>query len=278
MVGRGRPGREPLHERRAQFAGLIALGFSTAEACRRVGIHPETGRRWLEGRVVITPDGRRRENGPVVISAAREISARFLSAAERIVIADQRREGATVRQIATELVRAPSTISRELRRNTRVPSGTYRPNHAHQLAVVRRKRSGRGRLVRDAHLRTVVEGLLRARWSPEQISHHLKEKFPAERDRQLCTESIYQAVYRTELGGLHRLLPRTLRTGRLYRRRRVRADQRRGRLMGMVSIADRPVDHADRRLQSPAKVAFEGLSCLQRLFSLLDPDRHQMRA
>lgn len=248
MVGRGKPGREPLHEQRAQFASLTGLGFSNAEACRRVGINRETGRRWLEGRVVIASDGRRREYGPVIIKTPQEISARFLSAAERIVIADLRRAGHTVRQIGAELARAPSTISRELRRNRHGPSGTYRPNHAHQLAAVRRKRPGRGRLLRDAHLRTAVEGLLGQRWSPEQISHHLKDRFPAERARQLCAETIYQAVYRTELGGLHRLLPRTLRTGRLHRRRRVRADQRRGRLMGMVLIADRPADHDDRRI------------------------------
>jgi transposase, IS30 family len=248
MAGRDKPGREPLHEQRAQFAGLIALGFSDAEASRRAGINPETGWRWLGGRVVIAPDGRRREYGPVVINTPREISARFLSAAERIVIADLRRAGRTVRQIGAELGRSPPTISRELRRNRHAPTGTYRPHHADQLAAVRRRRPGRGRLLRDCHLRAVVEALLGQRLSPEQISHHLKDRFPTERVRQLCAESIYQAVYRTELGGLRRLLPRTLRTGRLHRRRRVRADQRRGRLMGMVSIADRPADHADRTI------------------------------
>ncbi len=84
------------------------------------------------------------------------------------------------------------------------------------------------------------------RWSPEQVSDHLREQFPEDTDRHLCVETIYQSVYRDELGGLHRLLPRTLRSGRRHRRRRVRPDQRRGRLMGMLMIADRPEDQSDR--------------------------------
>lgn len=86
------------------------------------------------------------------------------------------------------------------------------------------------------------------RWSSGQISRHLKRRFPEDRGRRLCTETIHQAVYRNELGGLHRLLLRTLRSGRRDRRRRVRPDQRRGRLMGMTMIADRPTDQANRRV------------------------------
>jgi hypothetical protein len=55
------------------------------------------------------------------------ISARFLAAAERIVLADLHRAGHTVRQIAIERDRSPSRFSRDLRRNLHVPSGTYRP-------------------------------------------------------------------------------------------------------------------------------------------------------
>ena len=58
--------------------------------------------------------------------AVRAISPRFLSEEERIQVADLRRERLSIRQIAAQLNRSPSTISRELRRNTSTP-GTYRP-------------------------------------------------------------------------------------------------------------------------------------------------------
>lgn len=54
---------------------------------------------------------------------------RYLSLAERTAIADLRCESKTVRPIAKEIGRSPSTISRELRRNTGI-SGRYRPGTA----------------------------------------------------------------------------------------------------------------------------------------------------
>lgn len=49
--------------------------------------------------------------------AVRQVSPRFLSQDERIEIADLRQAGLSVREIALKVGRAPSTISRELRRN-----------------------------------------------------------------------------------------------------------------------------------------------------------------
>ena len=59
-------------------------------------------------------------------------------------------------------------------------------------------------------------------------------------------ETIYQAVYRPDLGGLCRELPKALRTGRLRRKPRRRADERRGRLLNMTMIDQRPAEVADR--------------------------------
>jgi transposase, IS30 family len=69
--------------------------------------------------------------------AVRQISDRYLSEEERIGIADLRRTGLSIRQIAAELGRAPSTVSRELRRNSR-RDGQYRPFEAQRWAVQRR--------------------------------------------------------------------------------------------------------------------------------------------
>ena len=104
-----------------------------------------------------------------------------------------------MRAIATELHRSPSTVSRELRRNEDPGSGQYRPFTAPRLAVDRRARPGRGKLIRDRVLREFVQHRLGRRWSPEQISRALGAEFPDEPARHLVPETIYQAAYRAEL-------------------------------------------------------------------------------
>ena len=89
-----------------------------------------------------------------------------------------------------------------------VISGQYRLFTAQRLAAGRRARPGRGKLVRDAVLRQFVADRLEKRWSSEQISHALRAEFPDDPDRQVVPETIYQAIYRPELGGLRRDLPR----------------------------------------------------------------------
>src|SRR5690242_16973389 len=152
----GRPGVAPQTAKREEFTRLIAAGLSIAEAVRRVGIHYRTGRRWLRGRTVRLPSGAARHYDPVIIVKA-PVSSRFLSEDERVTIADLRRRGHTIRDIGTRLGRAPSTISRELRRN-RAPEGGYRPSPAQRMAQARRPRPGRGKLRRDPVLARFVPG------------------------------------------------------------------------------------------------------------------------
>jgi transposase, IS30 family len=244
---RGRPGVAPESAKREWFARLIARGVSNAEACRIVGINPRTGKRWRHGRIITSSSGRRLHYPPVITMRKQEISARYLSEDERVTLADLRRRGCSVRAIAAELRRSPSTISRELRRNQDPDSGQYRPFTAQRLAVDRRARPGRGKLVNDAVLRGFVTERLKKRWSPEQISQALREEFPDRPERHLAPETIYQAVYRLELGGLARELPKALRTGRSRRRPHRRPDARRpGRLADMTMIDQRPAEAADR--------------------------------
>jgi transposase, IS30 family len=247
MAGRGRPGRPPEAWKREQFARLIARGVTSAEACRIVGVHLKTGKRWRLGRTITGSGGQRLHYPPVTGSRTAEISARFLSEDERVAIADLRGDGTGVRVIARQLGRSPSTISRELRRNCEPGSGQYRPFAAQRLAARRRFRPGRGKLNADPVLRQFVSGRLEKCWSPEQISRALRAEFPADPGRHLVHETIYQAVYRPELGGLRRDLPAVLRTGRRHRKSRRRADARRaGALTGMTMISQRPAAAACR--------------------------------
>jgi IS30 family transposase len=247
MAGRGRPGRAPDSDRRERFARLIARGVSNAEACRIVGVNRKTGKRWRHGRTITGPSGRRLHYPPVIGTGKAEISPRFLSEDERVRIADLRRGGLGVRAIAGQLGRSPSTVSRELRRNCEPASRCYRPLAAQRLAAGRRARPGRGKLNADPVLREFVAGRLEKFWSPEQISRALRAEFPGDPGRHLATETIYQAVYRPELGGLRRDRPAVLRTGRRRRKAHWRCDARRARtLTGMTMISQRPAAAADR--------------------------------
>jgi transposase, IS30 family len=251
-MGRRGPGALPQTEKREQFARLIAQGYNNSEACRIVGINRRTGKRWRHGRAITTRDGRKLHYPPVIVTGAgrrvSEISDRYLSEDERVRIADLHRGGAGVRDIAGKLGRSPSTVSRELRRNRDPVSGQYRPHAAHKLAVQRRARPRAGKIARDEVLRQFVAGRLEKRWSPEQISQALRGQFPGESARHVVHETIYQAVYRPELGGLSRELPaRALRTRRRRRRPHRRPGERRPNgITAMTMIDQRPAVAAGR--------------------------------
>jgi IS30 family transposase len=122
---------------------LRACGWSVRAAARGVGVSRTTGSNWARGYktyrkgvvVGLVP--------PLERLAVRQGSRRYLSPEERIEIADLRRAGLSIRQIAARLGRAPSTISRELRRNASSRGG-YRPFEAHRQANARRGRDRAG--------------------------------------------------------------------------------------------------------------------------------------
>jgi IS30 family transposase len=246
-MAHGRPGPAPQTTKRELFSRLIAQGISNAEACRIVGVNPRTGKRWRHGRTITSSSGQRLHYPPVTSAPKAEISPRYLSEDERVTIGDLHRRGHTVRAIATELGRSPATVSRELRRNLDPTSEQYRPFTAQRLAAGRRARPGRSKLVRDPVLRKFVQQRLDKRWSPEQICAALRREFPQDPERQLVHETIYQAIYRPELGALRRDVPKVLRTGRRRRKPHRHPQARRpGRLVGMTMIDQRPPEAQDR--------------------------------
>lgn len=228
-------------EKQDKFVRLIAQGVSNCEACRLVGIHRRTGARWRLGRTVLNTAGERVHYPPVSVPAApSERHPRYLSLEERTVIADLGQAKKGVREVAVAIGRSPATVSRELRRNAD-DSGRYLPASADRQAVERVARPRERRLLVDDEFRAVVNDLLGKRWSPEQVAHELRERFPGEADRHLCTESIYQAIYDPAIE-----VSRPSKRRRRRRRRQVQGLERRGRLSGMTMIADRPAEVEDR--------------------------------
>ena len=137
-----------------------------------------------------------------------------------------------------------STVARELKRNTAVDGGKYRPHVAHTKMLARRPRPKARRLEVDSELRGVVQGYLDRRWSPEQAAHALG----VDHGVVIATETIYQALYSPQ-----RVLQRdpqtTLRTRRPNRRRRRRGDVRLGRfVVPLTMIDDRPDEARDRQV------------------------------
>ena len=108
---------------------------------------------------------------------------------ERCEIARLRTSGCSIRQIAATLDREPSTIARELKRNTSRQSG-YRPGYADQQSRARRW-SG-SKLERNNDLREIVLSRLKQGWSPEQVAGRLA----LENGRCIIShETIYRFIY-----------------------------------------------------------------------------------
>ncbi len=227
-------------EKQEQFGRLIAQGMSNSEACRVVGINRRTGTRWRYGRVVRNTAGEAVHYPPMHASRPKPRHPRYLSLEERTIIADLHREKKTVREIAVVLGWSPATISRELRRNADA-TGRYLPGTADRLASARAARMRHRRVSLDPELQAVVVEFLGQRWSPEQAAHELRERFPDQPGRQLCTESIYQAIYATDVD-----VTRPARRRRRRRRPRVQGLERRGRLTAMTMISERPAEVEDR--------------------------------
>ena len=111
-----------------------------------------------------------------------------LSLEERCEISRLQAEGHSIQQIAANLDRSPSTISRELKRNR--GAQTYKPGYAQEKTKARRWRGSR--LSREPLLRRAVLQRLASGWSPEQIAGRLAR----EQGRKVISyESIYRFIY-----------------------------------------------------------------------------------
>ena len=169
-----------------------------------------------------------------------------LSLAEREEISRAVVAGKSMRSIAASLGRAPSTISREIRRNG--GQGYYRASQADQAAWDRACRPKTCRLVRNRALAHIVAGKLRLKWSPQQIAGWLKHTYPDDENYQVSQETIYRSLYIQARGALKQELLQHLRRTRGMRRSRhhTQKTDNHGRITDTVSISERPATAEDR--------------------------------
>ncbi len=265
------PGRPSTARRedRVRFWEAIARGASSEDAAFDAGVSQAVGSRWF-----------RHAGGMPPISLA-PVSGRYLSLTEREDIAIFHAQHLGVREIARRVGRAPSTISRELRRNasTRSYSVVYRATTAQWHAERRASRPKVSRLAANDALREYVQDRLAgtitrpdgelvpgpdvrwigrrhgrrqdrrwaSSWSPEQIANRLRLDFPEDGSMRISHEAIYQALYVQGRGALKRELVACLRTGRALRVPRARTRQRRNAFVTPeVMISARPAEVEDR--------------------------------
>jgi transposase, IS30 family len=197
---------------------LRAVGLTRAEAASQVGVDRRSAADWDKGIRTfyggrVYPDGRVVRYRPAERLAAvkaprtryvqgeridldrveQVIHPRFLSLLERERLHDLRKSGMSMRAIAATMGRSPSTISRELTRNSITAHG-YLPHGAHRASVQRRLRPKVAKLAGDGPLREYVETRLRRKWSPQQISHRLVKDFPENPEMRVSVETIYRAI------------------------------------------------------------------------------------
>lgn len=169
-----------------------------------------------------------------------------LTLEEREEIAVGIAEGLSDRAIARRIGRAPSTVSREVRRAR--SRSWYRASNAQRKAKRLSRRPRVPKLRKKGALRQYVVKKLRLFWSPEQIARRLPVDYPEETLMRVSHETIYKSLFVQAKGSLNSELRKSLRTGRARRYKKGKNPGRgkRGRLKDMVLISERPAEVEDR--------------------------------
>ena len=156
-----------------------------------------------------------------------------LTTMERYQIAALKGSGISIREMARSLKRSPSTISREISRNS--TTNIYGAKLAGLRARARRAKVKPPYRILSATLRTIKPMLVEEQWSPEQITAVLKS-----RKVRISPETIYKYIYRDRRNGGDLYL--NLRRHRAYRRSRkaLRASKYNGFRRDQLSFSERP--------------------------------------
>lgn len=180
-----------------------------------------------------------------IVPAQRRRTRLALRPDEREEISRGLAVGHSIRQIAGTLGRAPSTVSREIRRNG--GSRGYRASQADQRAWDQALRPKPCRLAHNARLRWRVAQKLALQWSPEQIAGWLKRQFPTDAEMQVSHETIYRSLFVQTRGVLKKELMAHLRTRRQMRQAKGGVIMSGlGYIVDTVPIRERPAEAEDR--------------------------------
>ena len=210
----------------------LQAGHAAKPVARAMGLSTGTVRTYLLRCGGIRPSARHRRQGRLSLTEREEIS-RGLAA------------GWSLRLIAAELGRAPSTISREVAAN----GGwrRYRAVHADRAAWARATRPKQCKLAAHPVLRDIVAAKLVTRWSPQQIAGWLAVTYADQPELRVSHETIYRTLFVQSRGALRKELTRYLRTGRMIRRPKgVALPDGRGSRPNTINISQRPAEVADR--------------------------------
>ena len=172
--------------------------------------------------------------------AERRRSARSPSLAEREEVSRGLVAGRSLRAIASQLGRAPSTISREVGRNG--GRERYRATRSDQAAWERALRPKPCKLACHPALRRTVSAKVRRNWSPEQIAGWLGRSFADQEQHRVSHETIYKSLYIQARGVLKKELLAHLPAKRTIRRSRHASLKRDGlgQIRDAVPISERP--------------------------------------
>ncbi len=178
--------------------------------------------------------------------AERNRSPRALTFSERETISRGLARQRSMRAIAAELGRAPSTVSREIKRNGGYDC--YRASQADQAAWDRAHRPKTCKLGQNRALAHIVANKLQLQWSPRQIAGWLKRTYPEDETSQVSHETIYRTLFVQARGALKKELLQHLRRTRAMRRSRHHTQKTadHGRITDAVSIRERPAEAEDR--------------------------------
>jgi IS30 family transposase len=210
------------------------LGLSISEIARAIARPVPTVHHKVEFHGGIAPRPRRRNE-------------RHLRLDERETISRMLCTGSTIRAIAAELGRPPSTVSREVNRNG--GRETYRAAPADERAWRNAKRFQWRKLDLNCRLNETVLAKLQLQWSPEQVSGWLKRRYPNNPRMHVSHETIYRSLFMETRGELKRELTAHLRRARFMRRAHRASDNgQRGPVIDGVTIHDRPAEAADRAI------------------------------
>lgn len=186
-----------------------------------------------------------RETGGIRPSQ-RSRSCLSLTLAEREIISRGLAMQLSMRTIAAQLGRAPSTVSREIKRNEGY--ARYRAASAEQSAWNRGLRPKLCKLAGRLDLIELITKKLQRQWSPEQIAGWLKRQYPNDKNHHVSHETIYKSLFIQARGVLKKELLACLRSRRVMRRSRHATLKRKGLggIVDAVSISERPASVEDR--------------------------------